>query len=69
MANVSILMMDNFKQEWSVAVTQPNSRNGKGRNKLRTYSQFKTEFCAEAYCKVILPLSHIYIYIFCLYHI
>ena len=51
-------MMDNFKQEWNVAVTQPNSRNGQGRNKLRTYSQFKTEFRAEAYCKVILHLSH-----------
>ena len=38
MANVSILMMDNFKQEWNVAVTQPNSRNGKVRNKLRTYT-------------------------------
>ena len=43
-------MMDNFKQERNAAVTQPNSRNGQGRNKLPTYSQFKTEFCAEAYC-------------------
>ena len=51
-------MTDNFKQEWNVAVTQPNSRNGQGRNKLRTYSQFKTEFCAEAYCKISVPLSN-----------
>jgi len=50
--------MDNFKQERNAAVTQPNSRYGQGRNKLPTYSQFKTEFCAEAYCKVIVPLSH-----------
>ena len=29
-------MTDNFKQEWNVSVTQPNSRNGQGRNKLPT---------------------------------
>ena len=44
--------------DWSDAVNRFSSINGNGRNKLRTYSTFKSEYCIENYCKSIMPLKH-----------
>ena len=35
-----------------------NARRGNGWNKLRTYRQFKSEYCKENYVGIIMPKSH-----------
>ena len=35
-----------------------NAIRGNGRNKLRTYRLFKTDFEVESYCKIRLPIAH-----------
>ena len=44
--------------DWSDAVNRPSRINGNGRNKIRTYSTFKSDCCIETYCKMIMPLKH-----------
>jgi len=49
---------DTFVESWSRQVNSINGPSNRGRNKLRTYSLFKTQFETEAYCQLILPLRH-----------
>ena len=51
-------MMLDFIAEWSLTVRRESGRTRNGRNKLRTYRLFKSEYKTEAYCKLLLPLSH-----------
>ncbi|XP_052256259.1 uncharacterized protein LOC127861632 isoform X1 [Dreissena polymorpha] len=55
---VDSAMFCKFKSDWKDTVLQPNAIRGNGRNKLRTYCQFKNEYCTEEYCKMILPYRH-----------
>ena len=34
-------LFSRFKSEWSADINRMNARNGNGRNKLRTYRQYK----------------------------
>ena len=47
-----------YISDWKANVTQISSVNGSGRNKLRTYKLYKSEFITEQYCKMVLPLKH-----------
>ena len=47
-----------YVNDWKVTVSRPNAVIPNGRNKLRTYCQFKKEYCTEQYCKMILPYRH-----------
>ena len=47
-----------FVADWSNNVNSESSRSGNGRNKLRTYRRFKSEYKVEKYCKLLLPYSH-----------
>ena len=51
-------MMSQFIDDWKSTITSFNGPSGRGRNKLRTYCTFKSEFSVEFYCKMILPLKH-----------
>jgi hypothetical protein len=50
-------MLD-FISDWRRHVNSLVGPSGRGRNKLRTYCTFKTEFKTENYCKIILPIRH-----------
>ena len=51
-------MMAIYISEWNLSINRITSVNGTGRNKLRTYKLFKSEYGSEQYCKIILPLKH-----------
>ncbi|XP_053380394.1 uncharacterized protein LOC128548887 [Mercenaria mercenaria] len=51
-------LMDEFINEWKVSINRVNGIRNVGRNKLRTYSLFKSNFDVEQYCKMILPHQH-----------
>ena len=53
-------MLDMYVSEWKSNVTRISSASGSGRNKLRTYTLYKSEYNTEHYCKMILPLKHRY---------
>ena len=44
--------------DWKNSISRPDAVRGVGRNKLRTYCQFKNDFATEDYCKMILPHRH-----------
>ena len=44
--------------EWYSEINRETGRSGNGRNKLRTYRLFKTEYKVEEYCKQFLPIRH-----------
>ena len=43
---------------WRESVNRPSGIRGRGGNKLRSYTLFKSEFLTEHYCTLILPKSH-----------
>ena len=47
-----------FVDDWFNTVNSESGRSGNGRNKLRTYRLFKSEFKVETYCKLLMPYSH-----------
>ena len=49
---------DKAKVEWNETVNRVEARNGSGRNKLRTYKPFKTNYKRENYFQIILPRNH-----------
>ena len=51
-------LMSVYIAEWESNVNQITGVRGIGRNKLRTYRLFKTEFKTEQYCKFMLPMNH-----------
>ena len=44
--------------EWQTQINRESSRSRNGRNKLRIYKLFKTDYIAEDYYKVFIPISH-----------
>ena len=56
--NVQEKLMANFINEWTVKLNSTAGTSGRGRNKLRTYCKFKSEFQTETYCTMILPPNH-----------
>ena len=55
---VNSALLCKYVNDWKVTVSRPNAVRPNGRNKLRTYCQFKNEYCTEQYCKMILPHKH-----------
>lgn len=55
---VKAAAMSEFKAMWYTQINNIVGPSGRGRNKLRTYCLFKSEYKAEEYCKMILPLRH-----------
>ena len=51
-------MTVNLILDWHNAISNESGRSGTGRNKLRTYSLFKSEYKTASYCKLLLPSSH-----------
>ena len=51
-------LMSLYIVEWKESVNRTTGIRGNGRNKLRTYSIFKTDYETENYCKLILPMKH-----------
>ena len=51
-------MLNMYVSEWKFNVTGISSTSDPGRNKLRTYKLYKSEYDTEHYCKMILPLKH-----------
>ena len=43
-----------FNVDWKSDLERENARRGNGRNKLRTYRQFKSEYCKENYVGISL---------------
>ena len=56
--DVAEKLMISHISDWFDTVNRPRSVNGNGRNKLRTYNTFKTEYGLENYCKLIMPFKH-----------
>ena len=44
--------------EWQTKINRKSNRSGNGRNKLLTYKLFKTDYIAEDFCKMFIPISH-----------
>lgn len=55
---VKAAAMNEFKAMWYTQINNTVGPSGRGRNKLRTYCLFKSEYKTEEYCKIILPLRH-----------
>ena len=53
---------DKAKAEWSETVNRVKAWYGSGRNKLRTYKLFKTDYKRENYVQIILPRNHRSVY-------
>lgn len=51
-------LQQNFVESWSNDVNRENARRGEGRNKLRTYKTFKTDYKTENYLNCIMPRCH-----------
>ena len=50
--------MANNVSEWQTLVNSESGKKGTGRNKLRTYKLFKSEYKPENYCKRFMPACH-----------
>ena len=57
-SNVAEALTNDFFADWYNTINSESGRNGNGRNKLRTYRLFKSEYKIENYCKFLLPGSH-----------
>ena len=57
-SDVQEQLMSLHIREWQIQINRDSSRSGNGRNKLRTYSLFKTDYIVEDYCKLFIPISH-----------
>ena len=51
-------MMSVYITEWKTSLNRTNAIRGNGRNKLRTYRLFKSEYEVESYCTIVLPICH-----------
>ena len=56
--SVNKKMMNVCISEWKSNITRISGVSGSGRNKLRTYKLYKSEYSTEQYCKMVLPLKH-----------
>ena len=50
--------MNNYVADWHNSIDRKSRRSGVGRNKLRTYRLFKTEYETENDCRLLMPNSH-----------
>lgn len=57
-SDITNALMEKHTTDWHALITSNSGRRGTGRNKLRTYQLFKTEYKVEEYCKIVLPLKH-----------
>ena len=48
-------MFQRFANDWLDQINAPMGPSRRGRNKLRTYCQFKNSYSVENYCAIILP--------------
>ena len=55
---VAEFLFSRFKSEWSADINRMNARIENGRNKLRTYRQYKQEFKSETYLKCSMSRAH-----------
>ncbi|MEW8546023.1 MAG: reverse transcriptase family protein [Candidatus Thiodiazotropha sp.] len=55
---VKEFVFDKFKSDWLHDINRENARYGNGRNKLRTYRQYKQEFQSETYLKCSMSRAH-----------
>ena len=51
-------MMSLYTNRWRECINKTESISGRGRNNLRNYCTFKTEYIAEHYCKILLAPKH-----------
>ena len=54
----NVKLKDFFELKWFSEINRENAVRGNGRNKLRTYKQFKKDFMTEEYVKRVMPRSH-----------
>ena len=52
------MLMNNYVADWHNSINRESGRSGVGRNKLRTYRLFKTEYETENYCRLLMAVSH-----------
>ena len=50
--------MSLYTNRWREYINKTESISCRGRNKLRNYCTFKTEYIAEHYCKMLLAPKH-----------
>ena len=50
--------MNAFTEQWLASVNRINATRGEGRNKLRTYAEFKTEYFGEPYLLHLMPKTY-----------
>jgi len=55
---ISERMFQRFANDWLDQINAPIGPSRRGRNKLRTYCQFKHSYSVENYCSIVLPPSH-----------
>ena len=55
---VEVQSFEQFIASWTTDLMRENARYGQGRNKLRTYRTFKTEYGVETYTTEILKRNH-----------
>ena len=51
-------MFEEYKTDWLIKINADQGMSGRGGNKLRTYCKFKSNYCVEKYCTLILPKLH-----------
>ena len=56
--HISKAILDEHISDWSNDMNRVSGRNGRGRNKLRTYTLFKETYQVERYCKINLHFPH-----------
>lgn len=56
--DVEVKTFDNYINSWSTKINNVIGPSGRGRNKLRVYKLFKSDYIAEQYCKIVLPPRH-----------
>ena len=56
--NLSDYLSQKFLDTWSEDVNRESARYGSGRNKLRTYRLFKSDYEAENYLNCVMPHKH-----------
>lgn len=47
-----------YVNDWKLGITSVTGPSGRGRNKLRTYQLFKTQFETESYISIPMPVKH-----------
>ena len=62
-SDVQEKLMNLHIHEWQTQINGDSSRSGNGRDKLRTYRLFKTDYIVEDYCKLFFVVARVVILI------